>query len=334
MPLLVRPERDTSSEALVDWIGDNHNYLRRAMTLHGAVLFRGFSIYDARAFERVASAIDPELKDRYLGTSPRKGLTEKVFSASELPGHYPIPQHCEMTFIAEPPRRLFFCCLVEPRHGGETPLADFRRVYRDLDPRVRDRFIERGVRIIRNYDGPGAGKRLDPWKLKRWDEMFGTTDRSEVEAECRRQGFAFDWLPGGRLRLVSHQPAVRNHPESGEPTWFTHLQVFHLGSAPAEYRRIYARTGEARIWALTQLSSAMVAVKRRLKSPEDHALHCTYRDGTEIPEADIEHVRDVIWKHMVAIPWRRGDVVAIDNHAVSHGRLPYRGDREIVVAWS
>ena len=33
-------------------------------------------------------------------------------------------------------------------------------------------------------------------------------------------------------------------------------------------------------------------------------------------------------------PWRRGDVLAIDNFAVSHGRLPDSGPREIAVAWA
>ena len=94
----------------------------------------------------------------YLGTSPRDALTPYVFSASELPGYYPIAQHCEMRFLKKPPRRLFFCCL-RPNDGpgGETPLCDFRKVARDLAPAVLDRFERRGVRIIRNYCGPSGG---------------------------------------------------------------------------------------------------------------------------------------------------------------------------------
>jgi hypothetical protein len=48
----------------------------------------------------------------------------------------------------------------------------------------------------------------------------------------------------------------------------------------------------------------------------------------------MEHVRDVIWNNMVITPWRRGDVVAIDNHSVAHGRLPYRGPRQVAVCWA
>ena len=49
---------------------------------------------------------------------------------------------------------------------------------------------------------------------------------------------------------------------------------------------------------------------------------------------DLEHLRDTIWRHMIAEPWRAGDMVVIDNFAVSHGRLPYRGPRQVVVAWA
>lgn len=69
-----------------------------------------------------------------------------VFSASELPGYFPIPQHLEMSFLPAPPRSLFFCCLVAPTSaGGETCLCDFEKVYNQLDPAVRQRFEEKGV---------------------------------------------------------------------------------------------------------------------------------------------------------------------------------------------
>ena len=40
------------------------------------------------------------------------------------------------------------------------------------------------------------------------------------------------------------------------------------------------------------------------------------------------------WRNLVAFPWQQGDVVAIDNFSMSHGRLPYRGPRQVVVAWA
>jgi alpha-ketoglutarate-dependent taurine dioxygenase len=39
---------------------------------------------------------------------------------------------------------------------------------------------------------------------------------------------------------------------------------------------------------------------------------------------------ETVWQHTVITPWQRGDVVAIDNRAVAHGRMPFRGPRHIV----
>jgi alpha-ketoglutarate-dependent taurine dioxygenase len=335
LPLVVEPAGRKAIESLCDWLCRNADWVQDRLTEHGAILFRGFDVRDAADFERVARAVDDDLKNEYLGTSPRSGLTDYVFSASELPSFYPIPQHCEMSFIAQPPRRVFFCCLVEPAPGGgETPLVDFRRVYRDLNPSVRQRFEEGGIRIVRNYSGPNGGSRFDLWKLKLWDEMFCTTDKAAVEATCREQGFAPMWMPGDGLRLVSTQPVFRDHPRTGEPVWHNHTQVFHLSAAPGEYRRILRLRPSLRNWLLHQFARAMVAMQRRTKSSDEQSMHCTYDDGREISNADMEHVRDVIWKHMVVTPWRRGDVLAIDNHSVAHGRLPYRGPRQVAVCWA
>lgn len=92
--------------------------------------------------------------------------------------------------------------------------------------------------------------------------------------------------------------------------------------------------GELRSLALWRFAQAAVAAKRRFTASEDQALHCTHRDGQEIAAADLEHLRDVIRRQMIAEPWQNGDMVVIDNLAISHGRLPYHGPRQVVVAWA
>jgi hypothetical protein len=216
--------------------------------------------------------------------------------------------------------------------------VDVRRVLRDLSPPVRARFEARGICIIRNYSGPEGGSRLDLWKLKRWDEMFQTTDRGAVERSCRDNGFEFRWMPGGRLRLVSRQPAVRPHPATGEPAWFNHAQVFHLSAAAGEYQRIAARRRDPvdrwRYLALAGFARAAVFLKSRLSPADDQAMHCTYGDGSPISDEDMEAVRDAIWRNLVCYRWEKGDVVAIDNFAVAHGRMPYTGPRRVAVCWA
>ena len=60
----------------------------------------------------------------------------------------------------------------------------------------------------------------------------------------------------------------------------------------------------------------------------------TFGDGTPIPDEDMDQVREAIWKNMVFFKWRRGDVLIIDNDAVAHGRMPYRGPRAVAVCWA
>lgn len=334
LPLVIEPLDDPDPARLCAWLSDHATWVQDRLTEYGALLFRGFAIETPQDFEAVSRAIAPELGNDYMGTSPREALSGAVFSASELPGYYPIPQHCEMSFVAEPPSRVFFCCFEEPAEGsGETPLADFRRVAQDLDPEVMKRFQEGGLRIVRNYAGPDAGG-FDLWQLKGWDEIFQTRDHAAVEARCLQEGFEAQWTADDALRLVHAQPVLRVHPVSGEAVWHNHLTTFHLSAAPGEYRRIFKLRPTLKHWALWQFSRAMVAFKKLFGRPDEHAMHVTRADGSEIPDADVEAVRDAVWRHMVITAWRRGDILALDNHSVSHGRLPYTGDREIAVCWA
>lgn len=344
LPLIIQPNGDDSLDNLYQWleVEDKNNGLtgqaviHGLMREHGAVLFRGFNIANEANFEGVAERIDSQLKNDYMGTSPRdiQEGTEYVFSASELPPYYPIPQHCEMTFIKEPPRRLFFSCMVEPKlGGGETPLVDFRKVHAQMNPDIRARFAEKGIKIIRNYTGSNSSSTFNLFELKPWKDIFGD-DQAKAQARAEAEDFEVTWTKNDGMRLTSYQPAFLAHPETQEQAWYSHLQVFHISTASAEFKRIYHKRPSLKNRALWYATEALVRIEKLLKKPEEHAMHCTYADGSEIPTADIEHLRDLIWDNMVLTPWQQGDVVAIDNYSTAHGRLPYTGARKVVVAWA
>jgi alpha-ketoglutarate-dependent taurine dioxygenase len=333
LPLCIEPLTDASVETLCQWLANSAPDVRAALHRHGAIRFRGFDVDAPQALEKIARAISPELKNDYLGTSPRDAVTDYVFHASELPGFYPIPQHCEMSFCAHPPRWLFFSAMTAPAaESGETPLCDFRKVWNDLDPDVRDRFVKRGLKIVRNYAAPDAPAG-DQMQLKAWDEMFQSRDKSVVEAKCREEGFEPEWKPDGGLRIWSDSSVFRTHPDTGEPAWYNHLTTFHVTTPAGEYKRIYNFRPTEQNKAFYELAQSLEKDMRQ-KAPIDRSMHTMYGDGTEIPDADIEHVRDVVWKHMRIDAWQEGDVVAIDNASVSHGRMPYEGPREVLVCWS
>lgn len=119
LPLCIEPINPVETAELLKWIAERKEQLSEAILRHGTVLLRGFPIHSAHVFEETLLALGAELKCDYQGTSPRNAVTRYIFNASELPGFYPIPQHCEMSFLRDPPRRLFFCCLVAPQSFGE-----------------------------------------------------------------------------------------------------------------------------------------------------------------------------------------------------------------------
>lgn len=319
---------------LKDWIASERGQIEEEWVRHGALRLRGFDLLGADDFEQVAMALEPDLKNDYLGTSPRNARSRYVFTASELPPFYPIAQHSEMSFLPSAPRKLFFHCTVAPGSNGETPTVDWRAVWRDLPEQMRQTFATRGVRNIRNYDGPDSPKGRDLWQLKRWDELFSTTDTVLVERKAAEQGLRCEWLPEGRLRLINDQKAMREHPVTGETAWFNHTQVFHVAAAALEYAHVrrYQRNPRAIFyWALTR---TLTALKQRMKPSLEQPMHVTHADGGEVDPRHVRTLVETIWKHLVIETWHEGDILAIDNRSTGHGRLPFKGPREVLVAWT
>lgn len=224
LPLIVEAAGSANLARLCGWLRARSNWIEDRLAVHGGLLLRGFAVHSPDDFARIARSIDDTLtRGECLGSSLRNAFTDDVFPTSKLPGDPPIPQPCEMSFTAPPPRRVFFCCLIPPAaDSGETPLSNFRRVWSELDPAVRSRFEERGLCIVRARERPCGSQSLD----------------------------------------------------------------------------------------------------------------CTDLDGRQIPRVDLEQARDVIWRHVADLPWRRGDVLVIDCVTTADSPLPDRRPRPIPVCWA
>lgn len=336
LPLVIEPDGDKSAEGLKEYIRNNHKNLLDKMYKHGAILFRGFDISSPKVFEEISALVDPNLKNDYLGTSPRDKVagTEYVFSASELPGFYPIMQHCEMSYMKNKPVKLFFFCNVEPEYGGETPVCNFRKVYNELDAVVKQEFEKRGVKLIRNYSAPGKRSKLNLWELKSWPDIFHTTDKEEVEKQFRKYEVDFAWKENGDLRLTHINDAVVAHPVTKEKVWFNHTQVFNIDAAPIEYEFIHQRQKRMKTLMMKLFLNVATKLKKSATPAEEQSMNMVFADGTEIPKKYIRNIEETIWKNMVIFPWKKNDLLAIDNLGTSHGRLPYEGKRQILVCWS
>jgi alpha-ketoglutarate-dependent taurine dioxygenase len=270
---------------------------------HGAVLLRGLGVRDAAGFHEVVSFFGRPFEE-YRGNSPRQAVHDGVWTSTDYPAEYDISLHNELSQAAVWPARLFFCCLTSPRTGGETPVSDGRAMLAGMDPAVRARFGKHGVAYLQNlHSGYGPGRS--------WQDTYETDDPGKVEAYLRESDAVFAWTEDEDLRIRQVRPATRRHPVTGEEVWFNQAEQFDVSSLPAEHAE-----------ALLALASS------RDELPQSAA----FGDGSSIPAQDLEHVREVARRGECSFRWRPGDILAIDNMLVMHGRHAYTGSRKILVA--
>jgi alpha-ketoglutarate-dependent taurine dioxygenase len=294
------------------WLARARGELEADLDVAGAVLLRELPLREASEFEAFARVLHPELADYAGGISPRTSVRGRIYASTYVPSRFTLPLHHELCYTDRYPSRLLFFCRVAPLRGGRTPIADSRSIYRDIDPAVRARFVEKGLRYERTLSGRAAA-----WdrvgSRRTWQATFETSDRASVAARCREQRMQAEWLADGSLRLATTRPAVIRHPRSGDPVWFNQAHVFSF--LPRLQPGLLGRL-------LYRLASATGGL----------GYACRYGDGSPIAREDLEHVLDVIERHAVEFDWRRGDVLVLDNLRVAHGRTPYRGRREVLVA--
>jgi alpha-ketoglutarate-dependent taurine dioxygenase len=298
LPVLVTPA--LGEVHLPSWCAAHRPAVDALLHAQGAVLFRGFEVASVEQFEAVMRSFGERLLDYVYRSTPRTQLAGQVYSSTEYPADRWILQHNENSYATVWPLRIGFHCIRPALQGGATPLADSRRVYQSLDPALKRHFIERGVMYVRNYrDGLDLS----------WQEAFQTRERSQVERFCAQAGISCEWRDADSLRTRQVCPAVRQHPQTGEPVWFNQAHLFHVSSLGAQLA--------------AQLCSELALA--------DLPRHACYGDGSEIDAAALEEIRAVYAQHRVSFPWRARDVLILDNMLCSHGREPFSGPRQIAV---
>jgi amino acid adenylation domain-containing protein len=275
--------------------------IRALLREHGAVLIRGHELGDAPLVGEVVDALFDHRVHYGERSSPRSKLSDGVYTSTDHPPDQPIVLHNEQSYTLNWPLRILFYCRVAPTVRGATPVADGRRVLAELDREVVAEFARRGVMYQRNYL-PGVGVS--------WQDAFQTRHRGEADAFCHARGITTTWLSEDHLRTRQIRPALRHHPETGELLWFNHALFFHVTSVPPELAR--------------GLTEAL--------GEDDYPTNTYFGDGAPFSCAVLDHLRAVTARHVVAFPWRTGDLLVLDNMRFAHGREPFSGPRQIFAA--
>jgi len=296
---------DTSPRKAIDWLSEYTEAIRARITLYGAVLLRGLPIHGAREFGDIFSTILGPPIPYSERSSPRKTLGNNVYSSTDYRNDRSIFLHNEQSYNSNFVRFIGFYCAAAATTGGETPLADTRKVFRRIDPTIREECIRKGY-FYRRAFGFGLGPS--------WRETFGLASATELEEYFHQNKIDYEWMSKNHERLVTQQKraVVARHPISDELTWFNHMTFFNILCLEPELRNLLETTSENGEYPHTTL----------------------FGDGAEIPPPIIESLRDAYLSEEVTFNWIAGDILLIDNMLVAHGRRPFTGPREVLVAMS
>ncbi|KAL9980779.1 hypothetical protein ACROYT_G009417 [Oculina patagonica] len=298
---------DSVSHVSVEkWAQLCREQLDKALPEYNAVLFRNLPLFEAGDFAKFTSRLGYKPTTYEGGTGNRylaEGETEVYLSTSDPPD-FNIELHNEMACSPVHPKKIMFFCLTEPNEewGGVTPLVRNSEVFAQLDPEVVKKLEERQIRYTRYL----PDEKNKPYAS--WQQSFMTNDRKKVEEFLQRQKFNYEWeTDTGNLYYWYTLPPLATHPITGRKIWFTQPNVHH---------NTYYK--ESPMFDGVTLPDHM------------YPTHTQYGDGSEIDPEVIEHIRATGWRNAVGFPWRKRDVLVMDNLAVQHGRLSFKGDRLIL----
>jgi alpha-ketoglutarate-dependent taurine dioxygenase len=298
LPLVIEPA--ARGVDLTLWAAGNREFLDANLLKHGGLLFRNFPVGTAAEFEAFIKAVSGAPLEYRERSSPRSRVSGNIYTSTDHPANQSIFLHNENSYQQTWPLKIFFFCETPAESGGETPIADVRKVYARLDADLKARFAQKLWMYVRNF-GDGLGL---PWQA-----VFQTDDRAVVEAHCRQHGIEVEWKAGDRLRTRAVRQTVARHPRTGESVWFNHATFFHV----------------------TTLEPQLCAALLQEFAEDDLPTNTCYGDGTRIEPETLAQLRAAYTQEAVVFRWQQGDILLLDNMLVAHGRAPYAGPRKILV---
>ncbi|HEY6223546.1 MAG TPA: TauD/TfdA family dioxygenase [Gemmatimonadales bacterium] len=295
-PILVAEAGDDAAR----WADEHRNALRALVAEHGSLLVRGLGLRDAGQVAAVGRRLGDLMTERESFV-PRRRYPGLVYSASKWPPPQPICMHHELSYALELPSLILFACLVAPSGGGATPVADAPTVLDALPAKLVERFERLGWLLIRNYtDDIGASVA----------DAFGTDDRRAVERYCRANAIMFEWREGGALRTSQRRSAVVRHPLTGRRCWFNQIAFLNEWTLAPEVREylvdVYGEDGLP--------------------------FNTRFGNGDSIGADVVQLINEAYEASTVRERWLAGDLLLVDNIRTAHGREPFQGPREVVVA--
>ncbi|MBF5058994.1 TauD/TfdA family dioxygenase [Candidatus Neptunochlamydia vexilliferae] len=339
--LQIEPLQDTSTSHLKQWLKESHSFIQEKMIEYGGIYFKGFDVETAQDFEDIAIEIDPHLCDRHpFNCSTRTWHTKytcEVANPNIKKSLIPKGMHNEDAYVGKIPKTIFFHPLEPSKEGGETLVADCRKIYRLLPEKLKKKLRGKAMRndLVMHDEALLVNGRIP--KSMEAIEQLGASHNSKETVRIS------DNLTRFRFEI----PAVINCEGCPDPVWFnliyiaptlsynTYIDTWfaysHLGGCLNKLRAI-------RIIFSTLYKDIKFWVKSLFnRNPEDpnylsEVGHYSLTDGTKISFWERVQINLAIWKSAAVVPLKKGEIVALDNRLTSHGRMPFKGRRVFLAA--
>ena len=341
-PLVLEPLRSANKAFLEEFLQHHSTQIKMDLARHGAVLLRGFGVESASDFERVTLSIRGMSGiDELLLSEPGRSVvpgSRYVFYTNTLVktgGTLNLATfHTENYYIPEVPQYVAFFCELPGKLGGETGLLNDVKLYAGLPDDLKVKLEERAC-------------------LTAFFPLDDMVTRYGVSADligkfCKDLDLSVIEFEGER-HISIFKPSVIEHPLTHERA----LQI-HFGALPPELNKPMARaflpdyTGTR--WLLHRLSwkypwfgsgsTHHVQQLCRLAAKKGQG-SCPRMPDAHTPEArtvkslftqeEVEILASCIRRSYSSFPWRRGDILIVDNLKTAHSGMAGLGKRELKV---
>ena len=286
----------------LDWLHQQKQTLQEHLKHDGIVLIRGLNLSGTADFSRAGEVFNASKNDYAGGATPRKQISNTVFTATEMDPSYEILLHNEMSYAPSCPSTLLFFSGQVASQGGQTVFADNQAFIKNLPSELKHDLLNRQVIYLRRL------RTRDQWGLSlSWQDVMQCETKSEAEIKCQKLGYTFEWQDHS-LVLKSTKRLIKPHSLTSEPYFFSNLFV-QLPWFTKQFRPLLDALGEKNI------SSDVVW--------DDHSII-----SLDYLSELYEHYNHISFEHN----WQKDDFLFVDNFKYSHGRRPFTGGRELYVS--
>lgn len=266
----------------------------------GAVLFRGFKVSNINEFNSIVKSIHRKILNYEEASTPRSKIKGKVYTSTQISPQVEIPIHNEMSYASKFPQNLWFYSNKVAEKGGQTTIANSKKIYDEIDSEIKKDFEKNKIMYIRRY---GYGLDLT------WSRAFNTKNKNKVSAYCKKNKIKFKWIDKEKLITWKINNFSIFNPIIKSKIWFNQAHLFHKSNYDNKTTLLFNK------------------VLGKNYFPRD----TKFGNGKDIPLNHLKKIRRVLEKNSVNVNWKESDILIINNMLISHGRRKYTGKRKVFV---